>query len=261
MCRRCRGPGPGRAGPAGLGWRGSVTGNTGRGNLAQGLETGVSGRAVVKAPFCSECLLPPRPHSLPGLSPAPPALTTLEMMTSGHPDAPSYSALQGPCHVREHPARAPGGRAWTSSGVSLSPTPHSGGTGPGFWGSLRKKASPYRAGVLCVPPTAPKEPPGRDLWCMAPPQPEGQETGLQAGTPLLTSPRGPFPGAGALQVLHVACRQVVCGLRPSWTQQPRRGWQDWVPGALCLLHQRHAGLPAPITFTASPGEEGPGEAA
>lgn len=96
---------------------------------------------------------------------------------------------------------------------------------------------------------------------MAPPQPEGQETGLQAGTPLLTSPGGPFPGAGALQVLHVACRQVVCDLRPSWTQRPRRGWQDWVPGALCLLRRRHAGLPAPITFTTSPGEEGPGEAA
>lgn len=80
-------PGPGWAGPAGLGWRGSVIGNTGRGDPGLGpsraLETSVSGHPVVKAPFYSECLPPPWPHSLPGLSPAPPALTrTSEMMTS-----------------------------------------------------------------------------------------------------------------------------------------------------------------------------------
>ena len=69
---------------------------------------------------------------------------------------------------------------------------------------------------------------------MAPPQPEGQETGLQAGTPLLTSLGGPLPGAGTLRVLHGARRQVGCGLQPSCTQRPRRGWQDWVPGALSI---------------------------
>lgn len=87
---------------------------------------------------------------------------------------------------------------------------------------------------------------------MAPPQPEGQETGLQAGTPLLTSLGGPLPGAGTLRVLHVACQQVGCGLRPSCTQRPRRGWQDWVPGALCALRRRRAGSPAPIRIHRQP---------
>ena len=62
-------PGPGQAGPVGPGWRGSVIGNTGRGEPGLGpsraLETSVSGHPVVKAPFYSECLPPPRALSCP----------------------------------------------------------------------------------------------------------------------------------------------------------------------------------------------------
>ena len=145
------------------------------------------------------------------------------------------------CHCLPHPTRV--AQAQGSGGLSG-----------------RKLALTELAFCVSCPPL-PRNPQVEVSGAWLPHSLRGQETGLQAGTPLLTSPGGPFPGAGALQVLHVACRQVVCDLRPSWTQRPRRGWQDWVPGALCLLRRRHAGLPAPITFTASPGEEGPGEAA